>query len=227
MLQSWRQVTFLHWRFDPAILKRLLPEPLVLDTFDGAAWVGLVPFVLLNLRPPLLPPVPWLSRFPETNLRTYVRDAQGNPGVWFFSLEASRLAAVLGARVLYRLPYMWAHMRVARDGATMRYESRRRWPGPRGAHTEITVEVGDGFAPEELADLDHFLTARWRLYTLLGRRLGFSQVEHPPWPLFRARVRKLTQDLVTAAALPGPEGPPLVHYSPGVDVRVGRPRVLA
>ena len=226
MLQRWQQLTFLHWRYDPSTVQRLLPKGLTLDTFQGSAWVGLTPFVLRDLRPPKLPSIPWVSHFAETNLRTYVCDPQGRHGVWFFSLEASRLLAVLGARMVYRLPYMWARMRVDRDGATINYQSRRRWPGPRGAQTKITIEVGEHLAPEALGDFDHFLTARWRLYTMLGERLGAAQVEHAPWLLCRARVVKLHQDLTIAAGLSAPQEAPLVHYSPGVDVRVGPPSVL-
>ncbi len=116
MLQSWRWLTFLHWRYEPETIRRLLPSQLTLDTFEDAAWVGLTPFLLRNLRPPRLPALPWISQFPETNVRTYVRGPDGERGVWFFTLEADRLAAVIGARSLYRLPYRWADMRVERRG---------------------------------------------------------------------------------------------------------------
>jgi uncharacterized protein YqjF (DUF2071 family) len=95
------------------------------------------------------------------------------------------------------------------------------------AHSEIAIEIGEPFAPEELTERDHFLTALWRLYTSSGGGLSYVQVEHPPWPLFRARVLKLDEDLLTAAGLPAPEGEPLVHYSPGVDVKVASAVVVA
>ena len=112
MLQRWRWLTFMHWRYDAAIIQALLPELLTVDTFDGSAWVGLTPFVLAGLRLPFSPPVPWISRFPETNVRTYVRGPDGEPAVWFFTLEADRLLGVLAARALYGLPYRWSRMRV-------------------------------------------------------------------------------------------------------------------
>lgn len=226
MFQSWNQLTFLHWSYEPEIIQRLVPSPLEVDTFDGRAWVALTPFINENVRTPLVPAVPWLSRFPETNVRTYVRAPDGSRGVWFFSLEASRLAAVLAARSAYALPYQWARMRLARRGDTMHYSSSRRWPGPAGAATDVAVEIGRAFEPAELRDLDHFLTARWRLYARFGRGLGFAVVWHVPWPLHSARVVKLHQDLFQAAGLPAPRGEPLVHYSPGVDVRVSAPRLL-
>src|SRR4051812_8969252 len=112
MYQGWERLTFLHWRYSPAAIAPLIPPSLELDTFDGEAWVGLTPFKVTGLRPPGLPALPWLSEFPEMNVRTYVRGPDGERGIWFFSLEASRLAAVAGARLTYRLPYRWARMRV-------------------------------------------------------------------------------------------------------------------
>lgn len=97
MFQRWELLTFLHWRFEPKPIRRLLPRGLTLDTFEGAAWIGLTPFRVAGLRPPFAPAIPWISRFPETNVRTYVRGPEGERGVWFFTLEAGRLVAVLGA----------------------------------------------------------------------------------------------------------------------------------
>src|SRR5579884_1274138 len=115
LYQNWTRLTFLHWRYRPDAIGHLLPPGLELDTFDGAAWIGLTPFLLTGLRPPGLPVLPWLSQFPEMNVRTYVYGPDGERGIWFFTLEASRLAAVLGARLAYRLPYRWASMTVKDD----------------------------------------------------------------------------------------------------------------
>ncbi len=117
MLQQWESLTFLHWSFPASVIRPLLPAALhragvELDTFDGKAWVGLVPFLLTDLRLPGLPAFPWLGRFPETNVRTYLRGHDGKPAVWFFTLEADRLGAVLAARTGYGLPYRWAQMTV-------------------------------------------------------------------------------------------------------------------
>ena len=226
MFQSWRDVSFLHWSYDAGVVQRLLPPGLEAETWDGRAWVGFIPFLNENLRPAFVPAPPWLSRFPETNVRTYVRAPDGSRGVWFFSLDASRLAAVLAAMAAYRLPYRWARMRLRRDGNRIHYQSRRRWPGPSGARGDVIVEIGDVLPAERLRDFDHFLTARFRLYASIGSKLVFATVEHPPWPLAAARVIELQQDLVAAAGLPAPLGDPVVHYSPGVDVRVGALRRL-
>src|SRR3954452_23595738 len=139
MFQSWNCLTFLHWRYQPEVIRPLVPPELELDTFDGAAWIGLTPFLLTGLRPPLLPPVPWISQFPEMNVRTYVRGPDGERGIWFFSLEADRVLAVLGARLSYRLPYRWARMRVRPLPAKIEYTSERHF-GPGRARIVIVRE---------------------------------------------------------------------------------------
>jgi uncharacterized protein YqjF (DUF2071 family) len=125
MLQRWERLTFLHWRYDPEQIRPLIPAELKLDTFDGSAWIGLTPFLLTHLRPPFTPAVPWISRFPETNVRTYVRGPDDTPGVWFFTLEADRLLSVIVARISYGLPYRGAAMNVEAAGGTVQYASDR------------------------------------------------------------------------------------------------------
>jgi uncharacterized protein len=226
MYQSWTWLAFLHWSYDPQVIQRLLPDSLVVHTFEGRAWVGMTPFLLEDLRTPVAPALPWFTSFPETNVRTYVRGPDGREGLWFFSLDAARLEPVLIARSTYALPYMWSRMAVERDGATVSYRSRRRWPGPTPAVANITVEVGAALRPEEVRAFDHYLTARWQLYTTLGPVLARSNVEHAPWPLHRAAVRELDGNLVAAAGLPEPVDEPVVHWSPGVRTRISALRSL-
>jgi hypothetical protein len=159
MVQWWDELTFIHWQFDPAVVQRLLPSGLAVETFDGAAWVGLVPF-FLRVGLPGVPSLPWVSRFPETNVRTYVRSRDRARGIWFFSLDAARLGAVLVARSTYHLPYFWSKMAIERSGPQISYRCRRRWPYPSGAISEARIEVGSRFEGHELGELDHFLTAR-------------------------------------------------------------------
>jgi len=218
MRQTWNYVTFLHWPYDPAVVRPLLPRELELDLFDGAAWVGLVPFLITGLTLPRWPALPWLSRFPETNVRTYVVDRAGRRGVWFFSLDAARLAAVVGARTGYGLPYFWAKMRVRNDPHHVRYRSRRRFL--RG-HSDLTIEKG-GLMPEQ-SERDIFLTARFRLYARWLGRIVCARAEHRQWPLHTARVLRLRDSLVREAGLPQPQGEALAHFAPRVDVRVGPP----
>jgi uncharacterized protein YqjF (DUF2071 family) len=228
MGQRWHRLTFLHWQFEPAVVQRLLPRGLTVEPRDGAAWVGLVPF-MMQVTMPGVGIVPWASRFCETNVRTYVTDGAGRSGIWFFSLDAARLGAVVVARTTYRLPYFWSAMSLDLQPPIIRYHCRRRWPGPRGAPSHAVIEIGAAYQAGEATPLEHFLTARWALFSVSGPRSTlarhrFAVAEHTPWPLYRARVIDLDDHLVAAAGLPQPEGPPLAHYSPGVDVRIGRPQ---
>jgi uncharacterized protein len=228
MVHWWDDLTFIHWPYPPDAIQRLLPDGLEVETLDGAAWVGLVPF-FLRVGLPGVPSVPWLSRFPETNVRTYVRTStstgtNSERGIWFFSLDAARLGAVVTARATYRLPYFWSRMRIAHDGGRVTYTARRRWPDPgRGAASRAVVEIGERYQAHELTERDHFLTARWALFSVPPNGLHSARACHPPWPLHRARVVELDDHLVTADGLPPPEGEPLVHYSPTVKVDIGWP----
>jgi uncharacterized protein YqjF (DUF2071 family) len=221
--QGWKSMTFLHWSYEPAALKALLPDELEVDTWDGAAWVSLTPFLMTDFRLTALPPLGPVSTFPETNVRTYVRGPDGRDGLWFFSLEADSLATVVGASTVYGVPYQWADMSVDDEGETVRYRSRRRAGNPVGH--DITVRPGPPC--EEVPELDHWLTGRWRAYTRVGDRLGVVPVHHPPWPLCEATVEALEESLLGAAGLPRPAEPPRVQFSPGVDpVRIGLIRPL-
>jgi uncharacterized protein YqjF (DUF2071 family) len=227
MYHYWRWLTFVHWRYPADTVQPLLPADLAVQTFDGSAWVGLVPFLMDGVRAPAVRALPWLSRFPETNVRTYVQDMRGRSGIWFLSLDAARLPAVLAARASYGLPYFWSDMSVrcaadgTADGAGYRYRCRRRWPGPAGSRCDAEVDVGPPLAESERDELAHFLTARHHLFTVIAGRLAVAEAEHPPWPLHSARLARLDQDLIQAAGLPEPERSPLLHASAGVPVRIG------
>jgi uncharacterized protein YqjF (DUF2071 family) len=215
--QEWRNLTFLHWSFSPAAIRPFLPREFELDTFDGQAWIGVVPFVIRGSR---FPGVPWRLDFPETNVRTYVRGPDGETGVWFFSLDAANLLAVLGARAAFGLPYMWSRMRVERTGCRIRYASERVWPNAPAA-LECAVETGETVPAREIGPLEVFLLNRYRLYTRLLGRVACGVVDHFPYPLARVQLLELRQSLFAV------EGSPIaVHYSPGVEVRISAPRPL-
>lgn len=226
MQHRWEQLAFLHWAFDPAAVQRLLPDGLTVQSFDGMAWVGLVPF-FMRVGTGGDRALPYLSNFCETNVRTYVQDHEGRTGIWFFSLDAARLAAVLVARSTYRLPYFWSSMRLVTSGDEISYDCRRQWPGPGGVTSTVRLRIGAPYRAEELTDRDHFLTARWVLFSAARTRHRFARAVHPPWPLHRATLLTCSDQLVVAAGLPQPEGAPLVHYSPGVAVRIGAPERYA
>ena len=232
--QSWRHLTFLHWRVDPAEVAAKLPDGLELDTFDHSAWVGLVPFLMEGVRPAWFRAVPGVSRFPETNVRTYVTylNAAGErePGVFFFSLDAAKWPAVLVARSAWNLPYYRARMSVAREGDRVVYVSRRLWPGPRGAGGRIEVAATGSPRAAEPGTLEHFLAERYLLFTPGSRganrgRILRGQVHHTPYPLRPARVDRLEDTLLDAAGfgrLSSPDGRPPDHvcFSDGVDVEI-------
>ncbi len=218
--QQWTELAYFHWPFDPAVVQRLLPRGVSVDTFDDQAWVGLIPFEMRNVQVGPTPPIPWLGSFVEINVRTYVTDATGRRAVWFFSLDVPRSAIVAVARAVFALPYCWAQADHRRDGDRHRYQMRRRWPRGSAPRADMSFTVGDRIEAADVTDLDHFLSARWGLVTSRRRRLLYGAVHHPRWPLHRVDEVRIDQDVVEAAGLPTPTGDPHGLYSPGVDVAV-------
>ncbi|MER5932094.1 DUF2071 domain-containing protein [Streptomyces sp. NPDC002054] len=222
LTQSWLDLTFLHWAVDPADVAHLLPAGTVPDTFEGATYVGLVPFRMHRVGWFRLPGMPYLGSFPETNVRLYSVDAHGRRGVVFRSLDASRLIPVAVARAAFRLPYLWSRMAVRHSAGTITYTSARRWPGPRGARSRITVRPGARI--QEPTPLEHFLTARWGMHSTFFGRRRYLPNTHGQWPLHRAELLECDENLTAAAGLRSPLGEPVsVLCSPGVAVRFGRP----
>jgi uncharacterized protein YqjF (DUF2071 family) len=222
--QRWNDLAFLHWPLPVEVVAPLLPRGTTPDVHAGTTWVGLVPFEMSHVGILGTPPIPYLSRFLETNVRLYAHDDRGRRGVVFRSLEAARLLPVLAAMGSYHLPYRWARMRVERSASERSYVSTRRWPGPRGASTSVRVRIGD---PLEADALAHFLTARWGLFSSwYGGRTVWAPVWHEPWPLHAAELMHLDDQLVEAAGLVLPATPAHVLWSPGVDVRIGRPQLV-
>jgi len=220
MVQQWRDLAYIHWRFEPAVVKELLPPGLEVDTFDGSAWVGLIPFSMRGITVPHMPPVPYFGSFPEINVRTYVR-REGVPGVWFFSLDVNRLIPAVVARTTYLLPYCWGRASNLIEDGVLRSKVERRWPSR--AHLATAVEIGTAIPRSD--DLAVFLSARWGLYSrgLFGG-LMYAPVDHEPWRLHTAHLQSIDQNIVQAAGLPTPTGEAHVMFSPGVSVRIGRPR---
>ncbi len=227
MRQTWKELLFLHWTLAPEQIRPLLPPQLELDLFEGKAYVGLVPFSMTGVRPTVAPALAGLSSFHETNVRTYVLDRGGNPGVWFFSLDAANSVAVRLARRLFHLPYHRADMFLERErpGALLEpgpvlYAGVRRWPGPVPASYLIRAEVTGPVAPAVLGTIEHFLAERYLLYTCFGNQLYRGQVYHSPYPLQTARVLTLDENLLAASGIERPCSQPIAHYAAGVDVLV-------
>jgi uncharacterized protein YqjF (DUF2071 family) len=223
MRQEWNDLLFVHWRVPPEAVQQRLPQGVRVDTWDGAAWVGVVAFRMERVGLGRGGGVPYLGSFPEVNVRTYVRGPDGRPGVWFDSLDISRLLPAIVARSTYGLPYMWARMSIRADDQVRTYKSRRRWGGP-SAKLDACAEIAEEIPRGEVSSLERFLTCRWGLYSTSVGRLVYAAVEHPEWPLHRATLTRLDETLSAAVGYPAAEEPPLVHWSPGVAVRIGRPR---
>jgi uncharacterized protein YqjF (DUF2071 family) len=223
MFQHWNDITFLHWRVDPARVAPLLPPGTRPDVFDGSSWVGLIPFRMVGAGLASGPALPWLGTFAETNVRLYSLDETGQRGVVFCSLEASRLAVVLGARATFAVPYCWAKMRVRIHRRDAEYTTSRRWPGGHGVSSRILVRrQPDVVEGDPLAD---FLTARWGLHTRWAGRSMFVPNQHETWPLRVATLLDLDDQLVASAGLPGvtDRPPDSVLWSAGVRARFGMP----
>lgn len=217
--QFWADLTFLHWPVAADAVARFFPPGTRPDVIDGVTYVGLVPFVMRDLRLGTALRLPYLGTFAETNVRLYSVDDSGRHGVLFRSLESARLAAVVASRAALGIPYTWAKMRVSRDGDRIRYDSVRRWPR-RGLRSEVTVRIG---GPVEPTPLEVWLTARWGAHTRKAGRTWWLPNEHATWPLHHAEIIDLASELVTAAGVPA-DGPQLrALYSPGVHARFGKP----
>jgi len=218
--QRWAELAYFHWPYDPDVVRPLLPAGLRVDTHDGVAWVGLIPFEMRDVRFGPTPPVPWVSSFIEINVRTYVIDALGRRAVWFFSLDVPRSAVVAVARTAFSLPYCWARADHVVDGDVHRYEMTRRWPRASSCCAEMRFRVGERVPDDEVSSLDHFLSARWALCTTRRDTLLHGRVHHRRWPLHAVDDVHIDQDVIQAAGLPAPCGEPHARYSPGVDVDI-------
>jgi len=210
--QSWHDLLFAHWPVSRALLARLVPTDFEIDVFDGQAWIGVVPFVMTNVAPRGIPATAWFSRFPELNVRTYVR-AGGHPGVYFFSLDAAKASAVMVARTTLCLPYHRASMDVERDGSDVRYRSRREGAAPPAEFIAVYRPHGHAFRPQP-GTLEHFLTERYCLYARNRRGRPYRlEIHHAPWSLQAADAEITGNTMVSAAGLALPSTTPLLHFA--------------
>jgi uncharacterized protein len=218
MYQCWARLLFLHWRWHAHEIQKRLPRGLAIDYFDGSAWIGIVPFFMSGVRLAGFPPLPLISDFLELNLRTYVRDESGRPGIWFFSLDANQPLAVWMARTLFALPYQHAAMRADQSSGWTDYVSARSGHRPvlnyryrnKGAAGEAALE-----------SLEFFLIERYRLFACRGGRLLTGRVYHAPYQISGAEVDRYDPRLFELEGLDLPDRPPdHVCYAHRVDVSV-------
>jgi uncharacterized protein len=235
---SWEILTFVHWRVPPERIQALLPDGLKVDVYDGAAWVGLTPFVMANMRPLGVPDLPGdlsiipganklprladVSSTPETNLRTYVRGPDGRDGLWFLSLDIGHGALAAALRAAVGAPYHNARLTVEHHGETVTYTGTRVGGSP---SYRLQVRPGEQIVPSEF---EVWLTSRWRAYTTHLGRLLVTPVEHEPWLLRQASLEVVDQNVTDSVGLNALSKPPLAHFSDGLhNVRIGRPAVVS
>jgi uncharacterized protein YqjF (DUF2071 family) len=216
MAQTWDDLLFAHWRVPASALRKLVPSGLELDEFDGSGWLGITPFVITGFRLRGTFPAPWLSTFPEINVRTYVT-ADDKPGIWFFSLDTSSRLAVEAARRTYRLPYYRARMSVTRSGDWIEYSSNRAETSTQPFVFRGRYRPAGEADPPDSGSLAHFLTERYCLYAAEGEALFRAEIHHPPWPLQPAEAR-IELNTMPPEPVSLPEDEPLLHFSARQDV---------
>ena len=227
MAQTWHDLLFAHWPLPAAILRPHVPARLEIDTFGGQGWLGVVPFRMSGVRLRGTPAVPWLSAFPELNVRTYVV-ADGKPGVWFFSLDAANPIAVAIARAWFHLPYFHARMSCGVHDGWIEYSSERKHVAEEsGVLQGCYRSVGPVFLAQT-GTLEHFLTERYCLYAATGEgRLTRGEIHHAPWALQNAEAELTKNSMTEAAGISLPAMSPLLHFAKRQDVVVWQPQRLA
>jgi uncharacterized protein YqjF (DUF2071 family) len=225
MTQTWHDLLFAHWPVDAGTLRRRVPPEFPLDVFDGTAWLGIVPFHMTNVAPRGVPSLPWISEFPELNVRTYVR-VEDKPGVFFFSLDAGNTVAAHAARALLNLPYYAATMSVAATADCIEYDSRRD-DGAAGASLSAKYRPVAAASRAISGSLEYFLTERYCLYNLNLRRRPYRlEIHHPPWRLQPADAEFTGNTMAEAAELSLPDVRPLLHFSKRQDMVAWAPTAL-
>jgi uncharacterized protein YqjF (DUF2071 family) len=243
MHQNWGKLLFMHWRINEQALRPFIPAPLSIDTFDGSAWIGVVPFTMWGIRASFLPPIPGTSAFHELNVRTYVH-FNGVPGVWFFSLDAAHSLAVWGARTFYHLPYFNADMKLKQTGQRIDYSSARRdkmtyarfFAGDKAgfaadfeadrfrnlppAQFEGSWNIGESLAQALPQSLEFFLTERYCLYAYHREQIYQSRIHHEAWPLRTATLNSCKSTMVESLGIARPEGQPVLHYAESIAVDI-------
>ena len=231
MAQSWHDLLFAHWPIDPAPMRALMrpyiPAALQIDTFDGQAWIAVVPFRMSGVRLRATPALPWLSAFPELNVRTYVV-ADRKPGVWFFSLDARNPAAVAIARAWFHLPYFRARMKCEDRDGRIHYSSERTHHGASPGALRVSYRPAAEIFEAKPGTLEHFLTERYCLYSTNPRgRLYRGEIHHQPWQLQIAEANFQQNSMTEAAAIALPSQKPLLHFARRQDVVVWHPHRIS
>ena len=217
--QRWNQLLFAHWKIDPATVQATLPRGLYVDTFAGAAYLGIVPFAMERVRPAWLPALPWVSWFLELNVRTYVHDARGRPGVWFYSLDCNRALAVAIARRFFHLPYFRARMAASLFEGEIHYESQRRDENATASRYAWTPGVTS--APVAPGSLEFFLVERYLLFAAdPAGRIYSGRVHHAPYRVSQPSLAEFSVEPARQAGFDLEGGPTSVLAALPVDVSI-------
>ena len=225
MYQRWHDLLFAHWALPVDQVRPLVPRELEIDTFDGKAWVGIIPFWMSHVRFRAMPPIPTASTFPELNVRTYVRAPRepDKPGVYFFSLDAASLLAVIGARAGAGLPYYWADMRAKVSNDDVEYLSTRRGEPP--AQLIARYRATGGVSPNK-SDLERFVTERYCLYTVRAGKVQRIEIHHLPWPLQPAEAEFEVNTIAEAQGLKLPPEKPVMQFAKVLEVFIFAPQEI-
>ena len=224
MAQEWHDLLFAHWQVPGDALRKLLPEALELDTYAGYAWIGIVPFTMSGVRLRCTPALPWLSAFPELNVRTYVT-AGGKPGVWFFSLDAANAVAVAIARRWFHLPYFRSQMNSGVRARGVAYSSSRADRRGRNEQLEVSYSPHGSSFQCQPGTLQYFLTERYCLYAQRpDGALLRSEIHHAPWSLQEARATFAANTMTRNLGIETSAPPLLLHFSQLQKVIVWPPR---
>ncbi|QBD76525.1 DUF2071 domain-containing protein [Ktedonosporobacter rubrisoli] len=229
MTQIWHHLLFANWPLPPEMVRPLVPSQLSLDTFEGQAWISIVPFYMTYVRPRGVPSVPGISRFPELNVRTYV-SLQGIPGVYFFSLDAGSALVVAAARFMTYLPYFQARMEYRLLGDMMYYRSHRTHSGAPSADFVAAYRPTSAASSTKAGTLDYWLTERYCLYSITRKEHIFRlHIHHRPWSLQLADAELELNTMASASniPLPSPVERPLLRYAQRQEVLIWPPEVVA
>lgn len=221
MKQVWHDLLFMHWPMAPDQLRPLIPPQLEIESCEGSAWIGVVPFHMSGIRVHWMPPIPGTSKFPELNVRTYVR-AGGKQGVWFFSLDAANSLAVAGARRFYHLPYFRARMRTkSGPRGEIQYDSHRTHRGALRADFRGRYRaLDDNVFPARHGSLEYFFVERYCLYAATRGHIFCGEIDHAPWPLQCAEAEIEVNTMAAASGITLPGSKPLLHFVRRQEVRV-------
>lgn len=217
MKQTWHDLLFAHWEIDIDLIAPLIPKALDLDTYEGKAWIGVVPFGMSGIRLRSLPEIPFTSKFPELNVRTYVTYKGEKPGVYFLSLDAANLIAVKTARTFFRLPYYYADIKMKKENKTIYYQSSRKNAPDSFVFQGKYTPTSDKFEAK-LHTLEYWLTERYCLYTTHQNRLFRGEIHHKPWQLQMANAEISKNSMIDIPGYTGADSKPLLHYSDRLDV---------